>query len=394
MRKRAMAIHMIYPSLDHLEVMVYSASGYNKGKDMLKSSFHLVWPQIIVDPDRAPVIRYATLGVFARETAKRESFLYDLQRTFLRLHESNNWELVFDNTTIHARNGLRLPYSDKASMVIDKPEDKQAVKEGRLSKNKAFKRRVREDRPSRAVGIIRFEFEKDGETGEDVITSARWTHDAESHSIAEWIQLGTCRRDPNSCPELTPWQLGPDVLEMLPVKPGEMFLHEGEYDGEGGHWVTHKPFPNIRRYHQDTWDFQRQFNEAIADEQSALEEEKKDWVLKHCVGTWRSVTDKQAIWVTHSTNQCPLKSLHGLQSDSVVRQLEGSRRRYATDRSTFSMQRPAEVVYIRSKGKVIVDAPPEVMEAIIRALKTFTRTDDNAVMPIYDLNKISKPPAA
>ena len=54
------------------------------------------------------------------------------------------------------------------------------------------------------------------------------------------------------------------------------------------------------------------------------------------------------------------------------------------------MLRPAEVVYIKSKGKVIVDAPPKVMEAIIRALKTFTRPVDTAVLPIYDLIKISK----
>ena len=30
--------------------------------------------------------------------------------------------LVFDSTTINARNGLRLPYSDKASMVVKDPE--------------------------------------------------------------------------------------------------------------------------------------------------------------------------------------------------------------------------------------------------------------------------------
>ena len=56
MCRRAEAIHMIYPNLDYLEVHVYSASGYNKRKEMLKSSFHLVWPQLIVNADRAPVM--------------------------------------------------------------------------------------------------------------------------------------------------------------------------------------------------------------------------------------------------------------------------------------------------------------------------------------------------
>ena len=29
-----------------------------------------VWPQLVVDPDRAPVIRYVTLGLFKQETNK------------------------------------------------------------------------------------------------------------------------------------------------------------------------------------------------------------------------------------------------------------------------------------------------------------------------------------
>merc|ERR1711966_453056 len=61
MRKRAMGIHKLYPDLEHLEVYVYSASGYNKGKELLKSSFHLVWPQLITDAVFAPAIRHVTL---------------------------------------------------------------------------------------------------------------------------------------------------------------------------------------------------------------------------------------------------------------------------------------------------------------------------------------------
>merc|ERR1712151_959781 len=214
MIRRAHAIHMIYPHLDHLECYVYSASGYNKGKDLLKSSFHLVWRQLIVDADRAPVIRHVTLGLFKKETSRQGSFLHHLQNRLLQLDQTNNWELVFDSTTINARNGLRLPYSDKASMVIESEEDKRKVKEGKLSKTKAFKRRVKEDRPSIAIGIIRFEFEKDPETGNDIMSSAKWVADQESHTIAEWIAMGSCRRDQNSAipVELTPWQLGPDVL--------------------------------------------------------------------------------------------------------------------------------------------------------------------------------------
>ena len=46
---------------------------------------------------------------------------------------------MFDSTTINARNGLRLPYSDKASMVVKDPEDREKIKRGEMSKNSAFK---------------------------------------------------------------------------------------------------------------------------------------------------------------------------------------------------------------------------------------------------------------
>lgn len=45
--------------------LVYSASGFNKGKDKLKTSFHLVWPQLVVDSDSAPWLREITLMIFS-----------------------------------------------------------------------------------------------------------------------------------------------------------------------------------------------------------------------------------------------------------------------------------------------------------------------------------------
>ena len=44
---------------------MYSASGFNKGKDKLKTSFHLVWPQLVVDSDSAPWLREITLMIFS-----------------------------------------------------------------------------------------------------------------------------------------------------------------------------------------------------------------------------------------------------------------------------------------------------------------------------------------
>lgn len=369
MRRRAMAVHMIYPQLDHIEIYVYSASGYNKGKDLLKTSFHLVFPQLIVDPDRAPVIRHATLGLFHRETAKKNSFLQILQDKLLRLHESNTWELVFDNTTIHARNGLRMPYNDKGSSVIESEREQKLVKEGKMSKNKAQKKRVREDRPSVAVGRLRFEFGKD-EAGADCITRAFWDRHRGSMSTNDWIKYGTCRRDPNNLPDLTEWRLAKEVIEMLPTKPGESFFPEGEADGEGGHWVTHKPLPLVRRFVGTTAEFVKQFNQFYKDELDALQDDGETHLVEKIIGTFVHISAQQAIWRTMSSAQCENK---------VPDPFWGTRR----------MQRPAEVIYVQKKGKVLVDGPKDSVEALLRALRNISKTDDNAIMPIYDLNKIS-----
>eukprot|EP00413_Alexandrium_margalefii_P020405 CAMPEP_0204526754 /NCGR_PEP_ID=MMETSP0661-20131031/8609_1 /ASSEMBLY_ACC=CAM_ASM_000606 /TAXON_ID=109239 /ORGANISM="Alexandrium margalefi, Strain AMGDE01CS-322" /LENGTH=364 /DNA_ID=CAMNT_0051532613 /DNA_START=6 /DNA_END=1100 /DNA_ORIENTATION=- len=364
-----MAVHMIYPQFDYLEALVYSASGYNKGKDMLKSSFHLVWPQLMVDPDRAPVIRHVTLGRFRKETNRDGTFLCDLQRQLLDLHESNNWELVFDSTTINARNGLRLPFSDKASNVIKDPEDKKKVKAGTLSKNKAPKMRVTEGRPSKAVGRIRFEFEKDPVTGADTLKSSQWDADLDSYPIAQWIEMGSCRREPSKA-ELTPWQLGPDVLDMLPVKPGEKFTFEGEADGEGGHWVTHKPFDNIRCCNLDVPEFKAQFDEELAEEQEALQEEGEMDLCRRLVGTWVSLDSNQAMWRAAGASQCEAKDPSRLWCTRRVRQ-------------------PLQLVYLKAKGKVIVDGPKDGVAVLLRVLKSWTKRDDVAMMPIYDAGRMA-----
>merc|ERR1711966_441667 len=133
------------------------------------------------------------------------------------------------------------------------------------------------------------------------------------------------------------WQLGPDVLEMLPIKPGErMVFSEGYDDGEGGHWVTHKPFPNIRRCNLEIPEFKVQFEEAIEDEQNILEEEKRDELLKRMVGTWTTVTPKLAKWRSCIGSQCPFKALPYLRGSQVAKRLS----------SQWTMQRPVEVTYL------------------------------------------------
>eukprot|EP00933_Yihiella_yeosuensis_P017521 TRINITY_DN14607_c0_g1_i1.p1 TRINITY_DN14607_c0_g1~~TRINITY_DN14607_c0_g1_i1.p1 ORF type:complete len:569 (-),score=96.13 TRINITY_DN14607_c0_g1_i1:112-1779(-) len=370
---RAKAVHMIYPHISELEVLVYSASGYNKGKALLKSSFHLVWPQIIVDPDRAPVIRYVTLGTFKQETHVRGTYLQKLNERLLELDPSNEWELVFDSTTINARNGLRLPYSDKASMVIKNEEDKIAVKKGDLSKNKAFKTRVIENRPSVAVGKILFKFEKDPATNKEILVSSQWTHDEKSMEKWEWIHQGSCRREHTAAnpQELTAWQLGPDVLKQLPKTPGQKYNFE---EGDDQNMATHRPYPNIRICQLDIATFQNKFSDSLTEEQDALEEELQEALRQSLFGAWISVTRDKALWRTAASLSCAVTdpSEHWGRGDGRV------------------LRRQAEVLYLQKTGKIIIDGPRDIVAALIRAVSPWTEADDYDIMPVYDVEAISK----
>lgn len=373
MRKRAEAIHMIFPELEYLEVYVYSASGYNKGKEMLKSSFHLVWPQLIVDADRAPVIRQVTLALFKKETDTPGSRLEKLQQNLLTVHPSNEWELVFDSTTINARNGLRLPYNDKASMVIASEEDKQRVKDKLLSKTKAFKKRIEENRPSKAIGVIRFTFNRD-EHGNSSLAEAKWVKSTRDMEIWEWIRIGSCRRDihdPNV--KLTQWSLGPDVLRLLPKREGERF-ECGIDDGEGGQWITHRPYACIRRCTHEVLEFKQRFSDSIETEQEDLRGEGKDALAMRLTGCFIQVSEEQAVWRTYA----------GTQSSVKTPDWYWGRRRF---------WRPTEVVYSKAAGKILIEGSQEVVEVIVEALKCqkgFTQPDDNAVVPIYDVHRMSR----
>eukprot|EP00435_Cladocopium_sp_Y103_P061195 s321_g22.t2 len=375
MKYRAQAIHMIYPHIEDLYCLVYSASGYNKGKELLKSSFHLVWPQLVVDPDRAPVIRYVTLGIFKNETNKEGSELNQLQKRLMELHDGNEWELVFDSTTINARNGLRLPYSDKASMIVKDPEDREKIKRGELSKNSAFKVRVTEERPSRPVGRIEFKFEKN-ENDIDVLVDAKWVANEKSYEKCEWIKMGSCRRDQSSAQatEVTPWQLGPDVMSMLPKRPGERYYRE--YEDDQGTFTTHVPYSNIVKCTLTPAEFARNWDDKLSEELEALAQEQEFDLRKRIAGQWVCITDEQAIWRAPASQQF---------ADKFADWDWGAR--------TGKLARPAELIYIHKKGKVLLDGPDDVTAPLLRVLNDCkTEPDDFAIMPVYDKTKMERFP--
>ena len=80
--------HQMYPDIHELELVLFKASGWDTSKSQQKTSFHAIWPQIIVDKARAGVVRTATVSEFHRG-AKKLSWLSKLTRKLQELNEKN-----------------------------------------------------------------------------------------------------------------------------------------------------------------------------------------------------------------------------------------------------------------------------------------------------------------
>ena len=115
-KERARALRIIYPHINEFTVYLYTSSGFNKSKGRWKSSFHLVWPDIIVNGHLAPIVRQTTVEYFIYKSATSAYFKH-MQARLVNHYDANIWENVFDQTTSNAANGLRMPFSNKASWV-------------------------------------------------------------------------------------------------------------------------------------------------------------------------------------------------------------------------------------------------------------------------------------
>ncbi len=76
---RAKELHRIFPSIGSLELTLFTASGWHTEKSRWKASFHAIWHQLIVDRQRAGMVRLATIASF-EEISKEEPLKGLLQR--------------------------------------------------------------------------------------------------------------------------------------------------------------------------------------------------------------------------------------------------------------------------------------------------------------------------
>ena len=109
----AKILNLIYPKIG--EMVVYSASGVSRGDTVGKVSFRIVFPNIVVDKERAPMIwRYITtrLTNLAREDTA-VPYIRTLQKRLRQVSPANTYEKVVDESVFRCRNGVRMIFNDK-----------------------------------------------------------------------------------------------------------------------------------------------------------------------------------------------------------------------------------------------------------------------------------------
>mmetsp|Transcript_9095 Transcript_9095/g.20341 ORF Transcript_9095/g.20341 Transcript_9095/m.20341 type:complete len:336 (+) Transcript_9095:63-1070(+) len=216
--RRADILHRLFPRVKILQLNLFSSSGWNKKAGAWKLSFHLVWPDLIIDRSRNHQVLLATRQAMAAAVAE-EPWLQELEQTLLEAHPDNTWDAVFDDSAMTS-NSLRMPYSDKG---YDDPHGARLI----------------EDRPLRAVGIFRFHFARLARlNGVRTLPRTEVICDREDeHSVEEWIWHGSARRPRlgEGAPELTPW-VSPKVVGLAaPLNPQYKGLEQpvAEEDGAG-----------------------------------------------------------------------------------------------------------------------------------------------------------------
>ena len=65
----------VYPEIDPLELTLYTGSGYSMDKKQFKTSFHLVWRDIVVDKKRQIAMRNYTVDCLSLAALDEGHFL-------------------------------------------------------------------------------------------------------------------------------------------------------------------------------------------------------------------------------------------------------------------------------------------------------------------------------
>eukprot|EP00931_Biecheleriopsis_adriatica_P115086 TRINITY_DN90921_c0_g1_i1.p1 TRINITY_DN90921_c0_g1~~TRINITY_DN90921_c0_g1_i1.p1 ORF type:complete len:1336 (+),score=212.36 TRINITY_DN90921_c0_g1_i1:33-4010(+) len=213
LRNLGVIIFQFFPDLPLIDICVFNASGWDRVKDFVKVSIHLVAPYVLVTPERLTAIRERMLEYLGECSECEGHRLKSLLDTFLAESEDNTWDKVVDQTVTSGTNGLRMPYCDKAQRVLkrefaERKRQGEVFTERELMDMHAY---LKEEagRPCLPEGILRLIPPAKGPDDEFTLPEARWMCRGSDLPIDEWIRLGRCRyawRLPLSPPGPTPWR--------------------------------------------------------------------------------------------------------------------------------------------------------------------------------------------
>ncbi|CAJ1330235.1 unnamed protein product [Effrenium voratum] len=216
---RATALHRIFPHLpEEMRCVVFSASGFYRGCEQFKESYHLVWPKLLVTKETAKQIRDHTLDTFEELTAIHNHPVAQLLQTAQQYDESNSWPRIFDATTTRPSIGLRMAYSDKRSV---EPGTKAET---------AHKVFFDENRPVLPVAELEFEFSS-GECSRAVVVATN-----EEKQPWEWALRGMVRREEGQQPVSARPAKRPRRQPTPPRKPWRGPGSHNQPPGGGGGW--------------------------------------------------------------------------------------------------------------------------------------------------------------
>ncbi|CAK0830898.1 unnamed protein product, partial [Prorocentrum cordatum] len=181
---RAQALRRLFPGAQ-FRCVLYTASGWYSGSELYKESYHLVWPDIIVDKDMAVWARQATVEFFEEQGRDADSVVRMLLDKAQRINPHNTWDSIFDATTTRKGVGLRMPLCDKRSVRHERG-GKQIWQD--------------ELRPVMPIGVVEFTFKPSAaDQAVEICASAGLAEREADRPMWQWVRMGMCRR-----PEGTP----------------------------------------------------------------------------------------------------------------------------------------------------------------------------------------------
>ncbi|CAJ1443977.1 unnamed protein product, partial [Effrenium voratum] len=253
LRNLGMIIFQFFPDLPLIDFCIFNASGWDRVKEVVKVSLHLVAPYVLVTPERLTAIRERMLEYLGECSEVADHPLAKLLQTYVAESDDNTWDKVVDQTVTSGTNGLRMPYCDKAHRILKREFVERKARgefftERQLMDQHAY---LKEEagRPCLPEGILRLSL-----AGDSALPEARWMCKAQDLPLEEWVRLGRCRyswRLPLAPPGPTPWR---PPLQYQWAEPAPLWEDRSQLKGS----------PVVRIFRGSSQEFRKKWQAGLA----------------------------------------------------------------------------------------------------------------------------------